>query len=91
MIKLIKLVTGEDVIAEVTEHGDRVYLKNAIRLAVTNQGVAMMPFSPFIKEDMFNIHTNHIIFQAEVDDEVRNAYNSKFGSGIIVAPSGMIQ
>jgi hypothetical protein len=37
------------------------------------------------------INKSHIVAYGEPDDEIKNAYNSKFGSGIVVASSGGIQ
>jgi hypothetical protein len=37
------------------------------------------------------IKKEHIVGFGEPEDEIKNAYNSKFGSGIVVASSGNIQ
>jgi len=90
MIKLLKLTTGEEVIADVEEaESNALALKNAVRLVLSQEGVGMMPFSPFTKSDTVSIDNQHVIFAEEPDDEVKNAYNSKFGSGLVVAPAGL--
>lgn len=90
-IKLIKLITGEEVIASVNVAGDDLQLDIPVRMAITQQGIAMMPFSPFIKEgEKISINKSNILFTADVDDEVKNAYNSKFGSGIVIANSSLL-
>lgn len=93
MIQFLKLVTGDELIAETTLPAsvtDGVYtLKNPVRIAVTREGLGMMPFSLFVKEDSIKVKQEHVLFSGEPDDELRNAYNSKFGSGLVLPSSGM--
>ena len=91
MIKLFKLVTGEEIIASFKDLGEGLELDIPVRIALTQQGIAMMPLSPFIKEgEKIIISKTNIVFTADVDDEVKNAYNSKFGSGIVIANSPLL-
>jgi len=86
-VKLVKLVTGEELIAEV-EHKQPVFeLKNPIRLILSEKGVGMAPFSPFLDGDpvKIEIKEEHVICTGNVDIEVVNAYNQQFGSGIVLA------
>lgn len=89
MIQYVQLITGDEVIADITTDNDYFYLKHPVKIGLTREGLAMMPFSPFIKNNEIRIPTKHILFHAEVEDEIRNAYNSRFGSGIVVAGAGM--
>lgn len=84
---MFKIITGEDFIAESRFDSEKQkwILKNAVRLVLHQQGVAMMPLSPFIKEEAIEIKKEHIIFVAEVEDEIKNGYNEKFGTGIVLA------
>jgi hypothetical protein len=59
--------------------------------AISREGVGMMPYAPFAKDQKMTINKSHIVAYGEPDDEIKNAYNSKFGSGIVVASSGGIQ
>lgn len=93
-VKVVKLSTGEEVIADVTvepitqEINSYFFkLKNPARLAITNQGAALMPFSPLSSDDEFVIHSNFVIYQSNPEQEVLNAYNAQFGSGIVIANS----
>ena len=84
-IKILKFVSGEEIIAQ-TERNESVYtLKNPIRFMMTADGVAMMPWCPFSKNESFEINDCHIMFTGEPELEFRNAYNEKYGSGIITA------
>lgn len=95
MAKILKLTTGEEIVAKaelvyVEEHEEHQYkLEKPVRLILSEQGVGMMPFAPFLKSEDVTISKSHVIYCDEADDEVANAYNSKFGSGLVVPPSDL--
>lgn len=86
----LKMYDGEDVVAEATETDGGMKLKNPARLAVTPQGLGMMAFNPFISDKEVTIPQNFIVYTGTPDEEIKNAYNSKFGSGLVVASSGLL-
>lgn len=95
MVKLVKLSTGEEVIAkvEITSVGveqQTVYiLQNPMRLQLNPKGVAMIPLSPFMKESAkITVDKMDVIYTVDADDDVVNAYNGQFG-GILTAPPGL--
>lgn len=88
MIKLIKLITGEEIIANVTEQQDALELKTPVRVVFTQEGVGMVPYTLLAKSDVISIKQQHVIYEAEPDVEALNAYNSQFGSGIVLPGSG---
>ncbi|MHA2428674.1 MAG: hypothetical protein ACXADB_11690, partial [Candidatus Hermodarchaeia archaeon] len=91
--KFIKLVTGEDILSEVEKpEGSPDYvLKNPVRIMPTRDGgIGMGPLNPFAKGEKVVIPSQHVIFEDEPDDEIRNAYNSQFGSGIVTAPASAL-
>jgi hypothetical protein len=91
MIQLLKLITGEDIIADVSYDAlvDKYQLKNPLRFLPTRDGVALAPLVLFAKNDTIEIKGTAVIFTAEPEDEIVNTYNEKFG-GIVVPPSGLI-
>jgi hypothetical protein len=89
-VRFFKLITGEEVLAKAKYDVNMWHLKNPVKLAFTQQGVAMMPYAPLLKVEEVTIRIEHVLFHGEVAEEVFNAYNSKFGSGIVLAgPSGL--
>ena len=96
-VRYVKLVTGEDVIADVTEvEGQAGFtLRNPAKFFISEtpsgSSLGMMPFAPFCKGREVVVGAEHIICQMELEDEIYNAYNSKFGSGIIMAKGPMLR
>lgn len=95
MIKVVKLVTGEDVVADVEikdeSSGRVVILKNPQRFMVTSEGVGSIPLVPFSDDEKYIISMNHVVLICEPDINIKNGYNSQFGSGIVVPTSKDIQ
>lgn len=94
MIKVVKLVTGEDVVADVEfkddSFGRLVILKNPHRFMVTSEGVGTIPLVPFSDDKTYTINMNHVVLICDPDINIKNGYNSQFGTGIVV-PSKDIQ
>lgn len=86
-VRVVKLVSGEDVVCDLVEGDGSYALKNPARFVVTPQGVGMMPFSPFSKSTEFVVKEAHVICVGEVEEEIYNAWSSQFGSGIVLAGS----
>ncbi len=86
----LKLNDGEDVIADASEVDGGMKLKQPARLAYTPQGLGMMPMNPFIVDKEVTIPNNFIVYTGTPDDEIKNAYNAKFGSGLVIASSGLL-
>lgn len=85
-IKYLKLITGEEVVASVTDNGDTYSLKNPVKLVLMPpMGLSMIGFCNFTKSEGVTIKKEHVMFVDELDDEIYNAYNQKFGSGIVLA------
>ncbi len=88
--KLIKIVTGEEVLAKFDEVGETLMLSNPMRLQLQQRGVAMIPLSPFMKEGTkIPVAKKDVLWMIDAEEEVINAYNQQFGSGIVVAPPGL--
>ena len=95
--RLIKLVTGEEILAEVVagfvdKLQDSVEIKNAIQVIVRPTNDKENPFSfgflPWAKFAVGNITISKdmIVYIAEATEEIKGIHNQIFGS--IVLPSG---
>lgn len=88
MLKLVKLVTGEEVLAKVESIQNGLILDNPVRLQLSPKGVAMIPLSPFMKEGAkITIAERDIMYTVEADEDVVNGYNQQFGGIVVASPS----
>lgn len=83
MIKLLRLVTGEDVISEIEKKGDIVCLKKPHRLLFSQEGLASMPLCPFSKNKDYEISIHNVLFECEPEDEIRDSYATQTGALVI--------
>ena len=84
-IKLVKLKSGEELIGDVTVVGDSVTIANPCQIMPTQEGLGFAPWPPFSKNDNLTIPKNWIICIVEPIDGARDAWNSKYGTGIVLA------
>ena len=81
--KLIRIVTGEEIIAEVLEEtDDTITVQNGLVVLPTNNGVGFAPWATVISKEKPEVTMNrkHVVHVAEVQEDVVNKYNEMFGS-----------
>jgi hypothetical protein len=90
-VKVYKLISGEDIIADIDEETSLEFvLKNPAAIVVQQTadgrvGAAFAPFAPFAKDNIVRIYKTAIAGHMEVDIKLINEYNRIFGSGIMIA------
>jgi hypothetical protein len=94
MIKIFKLITGEEIVAEVvSETEDSVSLKNCVALVLqpSRDGKLSFGFVPFgaMVDGDITIGKDKLVFTADASDDLKNNYNSMFG-GIVTPPKTLI-
>jgi hypothetical protein len=89
-VKALKLVSGEDIIAEIV-NGDTsvLILKNPAVIVVQRSeggqmGVGLQPYTPFA-EGYVTLYKTSLIAEFDTDVNLKNEYNRIFGSGIVIA------
>jgi hypothetical protein len=94
-VLVLKLVTGEDIMAEV-ESGELGYkVINPVRIAVMpgpngqpNVGFAPWPIHADQEKDSeYIIAKKHVVYEYSPAQEYLNNYNQIFGSGIVLPPT----
>ena len=90
-IKLVRLKSGEDLVADIDINTDAVTLENpAMIMPVGNPGadgqvqMGFGPWVPFAKSKTFEVPREHVVFIADPADDIVNNYRQMFGSGIVV-------
>ena len=85
-VKLFRIVTGEEVIAEVVSECDSSFtIKNGLVVLPTGQSVGFAPWASVIDRDSpeLSVSRKHIVYIAEVDSSVKKKYNEIYGSKLI--------
>lgn len=91
MVKIVKLITGEEIIADVTEtlEGNMV-LKDPVTLGMVDRNqigfVGYMPYANL--KDGLTVKADRILFVVPVDPKLENEYQAAFGK-VIVPKSGL--
>jgi hypothetical protein len=93
-VKLIRMSSGEDLIASVIdETDDSVVLQDVIVAIPTGNGsLGFVPWSPLLSknEKQINVSKKFVVYIAEADDDIINQYNKMFNK-IITPTKKLIQ
>ncbi len=95
-IKCLKLISGDEVIADIDEgiEGLVILRKPLQIMMIPNQnnqfGIGLAPFCPYAKDDMVPLRSGAILSIFEPETGMLNEYNSRYGSGIVVPESKII-
>ena len=85
-VKLLRIVTGEEVIAELVSESDTtITVKNGLVVLPTQGGVGFAPWATVIDQDKpeITVSHNHVVYMAEVSEDVTKKYNELFGSKLV--------
>ena len=85
-VKLLRVITGEEIIAEIVEeNASEVTLKNALVVIPTQQSVGFAPWATVIDRENpeITVSRTHIVYIAGVDDSIRNKYDEIYGSKLV--------
>ena len=86
-VKLFRVATGEEVIAELVSEDDNfVTIKNGLVVIPTSNGsVGFAPWASVIDRTIpeLIIAKNHIVYIAEVDPQIKKKYNEVYGSKLV--------
>ena len=97
-VKIMKLVSGDEIISDIEIEGDKITLNKPAKLLMFptedgGMGTGLMPWNPYSDENEFEINKSHVIIFIDPTTELRNGYSTQFGSGIEIVeenPGGLI-
>lgn len=90
-VRIVKLVTGEEVIGEVSNVGDEVAIKSpcGVQIMASRSNpepvVALVPYATYTKDHLVHIDKRNIVWCEDAATEMYNQYNKIFGTGIQLA------
>jgi len=92
-IKLLRLKSGEDIVADIDVNDDTITIENPAAIMPMGDprqsGAVQMgfaPWVPFSNDKQFEISKDWIVFITEPATDIVNNYRQAFGSGIVVPP-----
>lgn len=98
MIKILKLTTGEELIADVKdENGTYVLLDKPCSLQIIpsrsnpeQPSMALIPYAMYTESHKISLKREFIVWSEEPLKELYNQYNSIFGSGIVLSKNNIV-
>jgi len=85
-VKLIRIVTGEEIIAELISQDDNtITVKNGLVVIPNANGVGFAQWATVIDPDNpeVTMKQQHIVYVAAVQEDVSKKYNEMFGSKLV--------
>ena len=94
-LQLIRLLSGEDIVALTDVFESRLVLKNPVRIVVQpGQGgqpqLGMMPWPQFSDTKEINVDRQHVLFITDTTKEI-SAAHMKLTSGIVLPSSPLLR
>ena len=87
-VQIIRLVTGEEVVAEVSYDKGFYTLTDAILLVPAGEGkIGMVPFVPYAERKPISISEAHVMFVCEPMDELKKQV-IEATTGLVMPDSG---
>lgn len=91
-VRLVRLITGEMLLADTTDNGSTLTLKKPAWIAQVKPGeFALVPWLPLSKEESVTIDSSKFIYCVEPETGILNEYSTAFGSGLVMPNSGGIK
>ena len=85
-VKLLRIITGEEIIAEVlSETDDTITVQNGLVVIPNPQGVGFAPWATVIDKDNpeVTMSKRHVVYVVALQEDVAKKYNEMFGSKLI--------
>ena len=90
-ISIVRLSTGEEVVAKVVYDKGFYTLTDAILLVPAGEGkIGMVPFVPYAKRGPVTVGESHVMFVVEPNDQLKNQI-VEMTSGIVMPDNGGLQ
>ena len=89
-VKLIRIITGEEVVAELLEETESyIKVQNGLVVLPTAQSVGFAPWATVISKENpeITVQKTHVVYLAEVQEDVAKKYNEMYGSKLVTPSS----
>jgi len=92
-VRLIKMWSGEDVVAEVvSEDLTHITISNPIMMVPQGQNVGFAPWSPFLSKDVkeLKVRVDYVVYVSDPSEEVLGHYSEIFSPIVTPKNKGLI-
>lgn len=85
-VKIIRLISGEEMLCSVTDNGDTITLKNPAVLIPSPEGKLLMAkWMPYANdENGFTLAKNFVMFMVEPQSDLSNHYTTTFVNNLFI-------
>jgi len=95
-VKIVKFMTGEEVVGDCTKRGSRIFMEKPCAIVLINSkstpdqhSMALIPYAAYTKDHKIEIEKRHVVWEADLEDDVLNQYNRLFGTGIQIVNNSL--
>ena len=88
-IKVIKLITAEELIGEWNQEKNSI-TNPVVMIPVSKDQVGFQPWVPLAKEEEIVLKEQHIMVVLTPDTKLQNEYNRVFGSGLVIPQEDLV-
>lgn len=85
-VQCVALLNGQILTGAVEETDTEVTITKPVTFGMTQQGVAMMPPTPFMEHNDITVSKDHIIYMLPAIPEAAQAWNEEYGNGLTLPP-----
>lgn len=82
-VKVVKLVTGEELLASVTDQIGVWLLEKPYVMVMGPEGIGTMPFIPYAETEEVVIDKNHVVVVLEPKESIKASYSKMVGKIIL--------
>ncbi len=94
-VVMLRLLNGDEIVGKVGTAGNmiKVVKPAAVMIQPTATGkasMALVDFIPMAKNKEIYLDPRNVLFTYEPDDQIEDAYNQNFGSGLVLPKKGIL-
>lgn len=89
-VKIVKLISGEDLISELVESDDIIVKNPVVMIPVNKEQIAFQPWLPYAEDKEYLLKETQVVLIATPSETIRKEYERMFGSGIVTPAQNSI-
>lgn len=88
-VKIVKLLSGEELISDFDEQ--KLVVKNpVVMIPVNKEQIAFQPWMPYADDKEYTLKEEHVLLTATPSETILGEYDRIYGSGLVKPKSSII-